>query len=256
MRSSLRGERGGRLKKRALTWALWAALGLSACAMVRADQRPPASTPTPPVTNDPARAATNLSAISGCSETELRKPIAQMRWTAASARVTGQTPAPATQYIDVTTRTDGFVGSYKSSPALGADVTSFTWDAVETGINHYWRVVTVYPGIAVASEVASFKGAVCVADFQPSQSPAIASPSARATAAVTTLVPQAPLTTSTVATSSPTSAPAETVVAAAPSSAPADENTPTDGAPGALVGALIAATLVGTFLWWSRRGPA
>lgn len=230
----------------ALRCLMSTAVGLAACGMVQVDR--PVSPGAAPVTLDGPRAATELRSEDRCSETDLRKPLAALRWTPAS------TPGRE-QRVDVTTRADGFaVGDFRSSAALGPAVSTLTWDRVDAGINHYWRVVTVHADAHVSSEVADFKGAVCIADFQPTQSPAlIATPSARPTTAVASTPPPSGFTPSPPASVVPTESgvAARATQSAAPGPALVD-SAQLQGL--VLIGAVVGMTaLLALAWWWLRR---
>jgi hypothetical protein len=230
----------------ALQCVISTAVGLAACGMVQVGG--PASESAAPVTLDGPRAATALRSEDRCSETDLRKPLAVLRWTTAS------TPGRE-QRVDVATRADGFaVGDFRSSATLGPAVSTLTWDRVDAGIIHYWRVVTVHADAQVSSEVADFKGAVCIADFQPTQSPAlIATPSARPTAAVASTAPPSGAMPSPPASIVPTESGvgARATESDAPGPALVD-SAQLEGL--VLIGAVVGVTaLLALAWWWLRR---
>jgi hypothetical protein len=229
----------------ALRCLMSAALGLAACGLAQVDGT--ASETTAPVTLDGPRAATELRSEDRCSETDLRKPLAVLRWTPAS------TPGRE-QRVDVATRADGFAaGDFRSSAALGPSVNTLTWDRVDAGIIHYWRVVTVHADAQVPSEVADFKGAVCIADFQPTQSPAlIATPSARPTTAVASTPPPSSATPSPPASIVPTESgvTARATQSAAPGPVLVD-SAQLEGL--VLIGAVVGVTALLALAWWVSR---
>jgi len=105
-------------------------------------------------------AATNLQ-----SEVECAQPgeaIARLSWSPAA------NPGTA-QRVDVTIYKDGFsMGVFESSELLPPDQSSLDWEELSTGLNHRWRVLTLQPGGWVPSEIAIFKGPICVGDEEES----------------------------------------------------------------------------------------
>ncbi len=137
----------------------------------RGTQTTPPTTPPPETTPPPVDreevveraggpgAATGLRADPGCSQTDLRQPIATLSWSVA------QMPGTA-QRVDVTTSPEGFEeGQFQSSERLLADMSRIVWEDLDAGIIYYWRVLTLQQGGWVASRTASFQAPICVADF-------------------------------------------------------------------------------------------
>jgi hypothetical protein len=125
----------------------------------------PASSPTPPpdsgVSPVNPGAVTNLQIKIECSRTELRKGIAQLSWKVAQ-------PPGSAQRVEITIYRDGFKGGkFETSGLLPPEQSSLVWEKLEPGIIHYCRVVTLHAGGAVPSEIVSFEGPICIADFRP-----------------------------------------------------------------------------------------
>jgi hypothetical protein len=104
--------------------------------------------------------ALGLEAKAECSQTELRKGIAKLSWKVAA------TPGIA-QRVDVSIYRDGFAtGNFETAGSLSPSQSSLEWQRLEPGIIHYYRVLTLHTHGWVGSEIASFEGPTCVADFQ------------------------------------------------------------------------------------------
>ena len=104
-------------------------------------------------------AASGLQAVSGCSETDLRTEIVELRWALAHQ------PGSA-QRIDVTIFSELFDdGRYESSPVLDADQSSFQWLGVSPGAVHFWRVLTRHADGWIPSETARFTPGACIGDY-------------------------------------------------------------------------------------------
>ena len=159
------------------------AIGLvtgSACG-ARVDEEPPGPTDqatrtTPPTTQPPettppggdrvdvvgvggSGAAAGLRAEPGCSQTELRQPIASLSWSVAQKLGTAQR-------VDVATSPEGFEeGLFQSSERLPSDMSRIVWEDLDAGIIYRWRVLTIQPDGWWASRTASFEAPICVADL-------------------------------------------------------------------------------------------
>jgi hypothetical protein len=95
-----------------------------------------------------------------CSRTELRKGIAELKWTVAS------NPGSA-QRVEVTIYRDGFERRrLESSELLPPDQSFLAWERLDPGIIHYARVLTRHGEEWVPSASVSFQGPTCVADSQ------------------------------------------------------------------------------------------
>jgi hypothetical protein len=121
--------------------------------------------PPPPVTEGGPGAASELAADAACSEVDLRKAIADLRWRPAVQ--------PGTeQQVEVTIYRDGFQrGAVERGPTLPPQQSTLRWERLSPGIIHYWRVLTRQPRGWTASVPASFEAPTCVADYQPTPVP-------------------------------------------------------------------------------------
>jgi len=171
-----------RLRAAAAILAISAVAGSACGAQVDEESPPPevvdqATLTTPPTTQPPettpprvdrgevvgvggSEAARGLRADPGCSQTELRQPIASLSWSVAQRLGT-------TQRVDVTTSPEGFEeGQFQSSERFPADMSRIVWeDDLDAGIIYRWRVLTLQPDGWWASATASFEAPTCVADF-------------------------------------------------------------------------------------------
>lgn len=153
----------------------------SACAQVDEEPPPPevmdqATRTTPPTTQPPEttppgvdreevvgvggpEAAGDLRAEPGCSQTELRQPIATLSWSVAQKLGTAQR-------VDVATSPEGFEeGQFQSSDRLPASMSRIVWEDLDAGIIYRWRVLTLQPDGWSASRTESFEAPICVADL-------------------------------------------------------------------------------------------
>jgi hypothetical protein len=105
------------------------------------------------------RGATSLRAQSVCSDVELRQPLAILDWAPAE-------DAGSEQTVVVSLARDGLErGAYSVIATLQPEENSFTWDAAQPGINHFWWVLTLQAGGWVPSAMSEFIGATCEADI-------------------------------------------------------------------------------------------
>jgi len=120
-------------------------------------------TPTLPVGGPGA--ATNLQSEATCSLEDPAKGIARLIWTPAERR-------GAEQRVALTTYVRGFdTGAFVTTGSLPPDQQSFVWERTGPGIIHYWWVLTLQTGGWAPSEVASFEGADCIADYAQTPPP-------------------------------------------------------------------------------------
>jgi hypothetical protein len=113
------------------------------------------------------------AAIDLQSEVDCENPgeaIARLSWSPAATK-------GAKQRVDVTIFKDGFqMGEFEASEVLPLDQSSLIWEQVSPGLNHRWRVLTLQENGWIPSEIAIFKGPVCVGDEEeelPSTTPVI-----------------------------------------------------------------------------------
>lgn len=103
--------------------------------------------------------AANLQAKVKCSDTELRKGIAELSWTVA-------TETGSEQRVVVTAFRDGFEsGKFEISESLPPYQSSLVWNKLEGQTIHLWRILTLHANGWVVSETSEFEGPSCVADF-------------------------------------------------------------------------------------------
>ena len=120
-------------------------------------------TPTLPVGGPGA--ATNLQSEATCSLEDPAKGVSRLSWAPAAKR-------GAEQRVALTTYVRGFdTGIFVTTEPLPPDRQSFVWERTGPGIIHYWWVLTLHTEGWVPSEVASFEGADCVADYAQTPSP-------------------------------------------------------------------------------------
>ncbi len=131
-----------------------------------AERTQPSSTaqsalPILPLNPDAPGAATHLQAEVDCSHTELRKGVAQLRWTPAAR-------PGREQRVAVTIFRDGFErNAVELSEPLSSTQSSLVWKPTQPGVIHFWRVLSLQANGWAPSAVANFQGATCVADFVP-----------------------------------------------------------------------------------------
>lgn len=105
-------------------------------------------------------AAANLQSVVDCDGPG--ESVARLSWTLA------RNPGQA-QRVDITIFKKGFeTGQFESSELLPPDQSSLEWEELDPGLNHRWRVLTLQSGGWVPSEIAIFKGPVCVGDEEES----------------------------------------------------------------------------------------
>jgi hypothetical protein len=104
-------------------------------------------------------AATNLDAKVECSKTELRKGIAKLSWRAASIPGREQRIAVTIYSFDS--------GQFETTGPLPSDQSSYVWDQLHGQAIHFWLVLNLHENGWLPSEIASFEGPTCVADFVP-----------------------------------------------------------------------------------------
>ncbi len=119
---------------------------------------PPASAP----------AATELSAAAGCHSTKHRAALVALSWRPASAGSDGVPPEGskwglvADQRVELTKFRDGFrTGRFQASRQLAAAAESVAVDSPETGINYYWRVLTLTAQGWAPSATGRFEVPIC-----------------------------------------------------------------------------------------------
>lgn len=121
----------------------------------------PTPTTTVPIREAAGEAgiATDLRAETRCSTDVLRHGEVVLHWSPA-------TPRGSAQRIEITAFRDGFeTGRLMVARDVDADAQSTSVGGLEPGLAYRWRVLSRQGEEWLASEVASFVGPTCVADF-------------------------------------------------------------------------------------------
>ena len=127
-----------------------------------------------------APAASELAAAAQCHPAKRRASLVSLRWQPSAAGQDGEASeqggAPSlAQRVELTKFRDGFsTGRLEATRRLESAIEAVAVDSPETGINYYWRVLTLNEQGWVASAVGRFEVPICpwdlpdVSRFEPS----------------------------------------------------------------------------------------